>query len=86
MAKPCDFKILICDDAVTNVMILCRLCESEGFDNIETLTDPRKVMPAIEEAFEHLQAEAGKSFDPALVQLFVDNIDKVKSIHQAYRD
>ena len=50
MAKPCDFKILICDDAVTNVMILSKLCESEGFDKIETLTDPRKVMPAIEES------------------------------------
>jgi len=48
MSKPSDFKILICDDSVTNVMILCKLCESEGFDKVERVTDPRKVLPAIE--------------------------------------
>ena len=49
MYSPSDFKILICDDAVTNVMVLSKLCESEGFTNVEAVTDPRKVMPIIEE-------------------------------------
>ncbi len=50
MTKASDFKILICDDSVTNVMILSKLCESEGFDKVETLTDPRKVMPTMEQS------------------------------------
>lgn len=43
-----DFKILICDDSVTNVMILSKLCESEGFTDTVTVTDPRKVMPLLD--------------------------------------
>ena len=49
MYSPSDFKILICDDAVTNAMILAKLCESEGFTNVEMVTDPRKVIPVMEQ-------------------------------------
>ncbi len=46
--EPSDFKILICDDSVTNVMVLAKLCQSEGFTDTQTVTDPRKVVPLIE--------------------------------------
>ena len=48
MYSPSDFNILICDDAVTNVLVLSKLCESEGYTNVQTVTDPRKVMPILE--------------------------------------
>jgi len=42
-----DLKILICDDSITNVLILRKLLESEGYTYITTLTDPTKVLPAM---------------------------------------
>lgn len=44
-----DLNILICDDSVTNVMILGKLCESEGFNSVDTVTDPRKVMQIVQD-------------------------------------
>ena len=41
--------IAICDDSITNVMILSKLMESEGIKDVHSFTDPRKVMPFLEE-------------------------------------
>lgn len=41
--------IAICDDSITNVMILSKLVESEGIKNIHSFTDPRKVVPFLKE-------------------------------------
>lgn len=41
--------IAICDDSITNVMILSKLLESEGIKNIHSFTDPRKVVPFLKE-------------------------------------
>jgi len=40
-------KILVCDDSMTNVLILSKLLESEISHNIKALTDPRKVMETL---------------------------------------
>jgi len=42
--------ILICDDSVTNVMLLKALLESEGYCSVKTLTDPTQVLPTLEES------------------------------------
>lgn len=42
-------RILVCDDSITNVMILEKLLESEGFQSIEAVTDPRKVAPMLQD-------------------------------------
>lgn len=42
-------RIIACDDSVTNVSILKHLLEQSGYDNIETITDPRQVLPSINE-------------------------------------
>ena len=44
-----DLSILICDDSVTNTMILAKLLESEGYTQIRVLNDPTKVLPLMEE-------------------------------------
>lgn len=44
-----DLAILICDDSITNTLILQELLESEGFSNVVAHTDPRKVMPTLYE-------------------------------------
>lgn len=41
--------IAICDDSITNVMILSKLVENEGIKNIHSFTDPRKVIPFLKE-------------------------------------
>lgn len=41
--------VVICDDSITNVMILSKLIESEGIKDIHTFTDPRKVIPFLKE-------------------------------------
>lgn len=43
-----DLAILICDDSMTNVLILQELLQSEGFNKITPLTDPRQVLPSLE--------------------------------------
>jgi len=42
--------ILICDDSVSNVMLLKALLESEGYCSVKTLTDPTLVLPTLEES------------------------------------
>lgn len=42
-------RIIACDDSVTNVSILKHLLEQSGYDNVETITDPRQVLPSINE-------------------------------------
>jgi len=42
-----DSRVLICDDSITNVLVLKALLEDEGLSRIETITDPRRVLPAL---------------------------------------
>ena len=42
------YKVLICDDSITNVLVLSKLLESEGFDKVTTLTEPEKVAHELE--------------------------------------
>ncbi|MEK7708359.1 MAG: HD domain-containing phosphohydrolase [Pseudomonadota bacterium] len=42
-------KILICDDSVTNILILTKLLESEGYFYHTSLTDPTRVLSAMQE-------------------------------------
>jgi len=41
-------RVLIVDDNLTNVLLLQRLLEAEGYTNVEGVTDPREVMPLYE--------------------------------------
>lgn len=41
-------RVLIVDDNLTNVMLLQRLLEAEGYVNVEGVTDPREVKPLYE--------------------------------------
>jgi len=41
-------RVLIVDDNLTNVLLLQRLLESEGYTNVEGVTDPREVIPLYE--------------------------------------
>lgn len=43
-----NLKVLICDDSITNVLILDKLLESEGFKDVTKLTDPTKVLPTMQ--------------------------------------
>ncbi|MCK4866219.1 MAG: response regulator [Gammaproteobacteria bacterium] len=43
-----NLKVLICDDSITNVLILEKLLESEGINDVTKLTDPTKVLPAMQ--------------------------------------
>lgn len=44
-----DLNVLVCDDSITNAMILMELIEIEVGVNVITLTDPRKVTPTLSE-------------------------------------
>jgi len=44
-----DCKVAVCDDSITNVMILSKLLESEGIGHVHTFTDPRRVVPFLRE-------------------------------------
>jgi len=46
--QPEEYRILVCDDSVTNVMLLSGLCQNEGYGETVTVTDPRKVLPTLE--------------------------------------
>jgi putative two-component system response regulator len=37
--------VVICDDSLTNVMILSRLIEDEGVKDVHSFTDPRRLLP-----------------------------------------
>jgi len=48
----CDIsnsKVAVCDDSITNVMILSKLLESEGIGRVHTFTDSRRVVPFLRE-------------------------------------
>lgn len=40
-------RIIVCDDSVTNVSILRHLLTESGYEQVETLTDPRQVLPSL---------------------------------------
>jgi len=42
--------IIICDDSVSNIMMLRALLVAEGFNNVTGITDPEKVLPMLEES------------------------------------
>lgn len=44
-----NLKILICDDSITNVMILDKLIETELGADVTTITDPRQAIPKLQE-------------------------------------
>ena len=41
--------VAVCDDSITNVMILSKLIESEGVKQVHSFTDPRKIVPFLRE-------------------------------------
>lgn len=41
-------KIVVCDDSLTNVLIVSKILEQEGFREITTFTDPRKALAYIQ--------------------------------------
>lgn len=41
--------VVICDDSITNTMILAKLLESEGIRDVHSFTDPRRVVPFLKE-------------------------------------
>lgn len=67
-----DLRILICDDSITNVLLLSRLLESEGFSNVTTVTDPREVLPLLER----------KPFDLLLLDIVMPHLDGFQVMKQ----
>ncbi len=58
---------------------------ADVFDAL-TSVRPYKKSWAVEDALAYLQEKSGKQFDPKLVPLFVENIDKVLAIKEQYFD
>ncbi|NBQ70283.1 MAG: response regulator [Nitrosomonadaceae bacterium] len=65
-------KILICDDSVTNILILGRLLESEGYYHHTSLTDPTRVLPAMQE----------NNYDLLLLDIEMPKIDGFEVMRQ----
>ncbi len=55
------------------------------FDALTTTRSYKKGWP-VEEAYNEILKESGKSFDPAVVRLFIKNFDKIKEIHDRIPD
>ncbi|WP_156797006.1 HD domain-containing phosphohydrolase [Nitrosomonas sp. Is79A3] len=57
-------------------------------DVFDALTSPRPYKEAwpIERAVEYIKSKAGMQFDPQLVDLFIENIDKIVVIREQYKD
>ncbi|MCK8109019.1 two-component system response regulator [Pseudoalteromonas sp. A3] len=57
-------------------------------DVFDALTSKRPYKEAwgVEEALEHMQAQAGKHFDPHLINLFVNKLDTIIAIKNAYQE
>ncbi|WP_343628916.1 HD domain-containing phosphohydrolase, partial [Roseateles sp.] len=55
-------------------------------DVFDALTSIRPYKPAwpVEQAVEHLRAQAGRHFDPALVELFVSVLPKVVEVRERF--
>jgi len=58
---------------------------ADVFDAL-TSVRPYKESWSVEEAVTHLQAQAGKQFDPRLVSLFVENLDEILKIKAQLSD
>jgi putative two-component system response regulator len=58
---------------------------ADVFDAL-TSVRPYKKSWAVEDALAYLQEKSGTQFDPKLVPLFVENIDKVLAIKEQYFD
>ena len=65
-------RILICDDSITNVLILAELLESELGIQVEKVTDPRKVQPLMQE----------QDFDLLLLDIEMPHIDGFQVMEQ----
>ena len=57
-------------------------------DVFDALTSKRPYKEAwgVEEALEHMQAQAGKHFDPHLINLFVNKLDAIIAIKNTYQE
>ncbi|WP_338365640.1 two-component system response regulator [uncultured Pseudoalteromonas sp.] len=57
-------------------------------DVFDALTSKRPYKEAwsVEEALEHMQTQAGKHFDPHLINLFVNNLDAIIAIKNTYQE
>lgn len=42
-----DSSVVICDDSITNTLVLKALLEAEGVTRVTALTDPRRVLPSL---------------------------------------
>ena len=58
---------------------------SDVFDALTTERPYKKPWP-IEKVIELLKEESGKSFDPTLIDIFIDNLDEVMQIKETYAD
>jgi len=58
---------------------------SDVFDALTT-ERPYKKAWSVAKAISYLQQEAGNSFDPHLVEIFINNLDRVEKIRQQYAD
>ena len=68
----------------------CRYCRfavevAAVFDAL-TSKRPYKEPWSIEQTIEHMQHQAGKHFDPHLVELFIGQIDTVLAIKKAHQE
>lgn len=68
-------KILICDDSITNVLVLSTLLESIGKIKTQTETDPRKVEPILEE----------QNFDLLLLDIEMPHLNGFQVMEQVRR-
>mgnify|MGYP000430383615 FL=1 len=58
---------------------------ADVFDAL-TAKRPYKEAWGVEEALEHMQAQAGKHFDPHLINLFVNKLDAIIAIKSAHQE
>ncbi|MEH6582443.1 MAG: two-component system response regulator [Halioglobus sp.] len=57
-------------------------------DVFDALTSKRPYKEAwtIEDSVDHLQAQAGKQFDPQLIRLFIENLEQIRSLMAQFSD
>ena len=57
-------------------------------DVFDALTSPRVYKPAfpLDKALEIIEEGSGTQFDPKCVEVFMDNLDKVKEVLKKYQD
>ena len=64
--------ILICDDSISNVMLLEKLLNDQGYVSVTTVTDPVKVLPLM----------LGASFDLLLLDIEMPNLTGIEVMQQ----